>query len=211
MAEKKKKETSKKKPAKKPAGRLERARKAVKEIASRKGKAGKKPEIKKEEVKAVAEKIEVQIEKKELKKPLVKQPKIVKGKKPYHWVEYKPAEIEQLVVTLANAGQTPSEIGMALRDQHGIPSIKKVTGMTVEGVLAKNNLLGDIPRDLLNLIRKSVNLQKHMKTHRKDFSSKRGYQVTLSKIRRLVKYYQKAGKLPAEWRYTEETAALLVK
>lgn len=133
------------------------------------------------------------------------------GKQVLDWVDYKPAELEQAIVNMANAGHTASEIGMMLRDQYGIPKLKKVAGVTVEDVLGKHNLLPEVPRDLLNLIRRSVTLQRHMEANKKDFTAKRGYQLTVSKIRRLVKYYHRKGKLPAAWRYTPETAALLVK
>ncbi len=126
-------------------------------------------------------------------------------------VAYTTKEIEQLIVTLANQGQASSEIGMTLRDSHGIPSVKKLTGRRIEAVLGEHKLLADVPRDLLNLIRRSVELQKHLSTNRKDYTAKRGYQLTVSKIQRLVAYYKRADKLPGDWRYTPETAALLVK
>ncbi len=126
-------------------------------------------------------------------------------------VAYKPAEIEQLIVTLANQGQTSSEIGMTLRDSHGIPSVKKLTGKRIEAILGAHKLLADVPRDLLNLIRRSVELQKHLATNKKDYTGKRGYQLTVSKIQRLVAYYKSVGKLPGDWRYTAQSAALLVK
>jgi len=100
---------------------------------------------------------------------------------------------------------------MVLRDQYGVPSVTKVAGEKIEEILARHKLLGDTPRDLLNLIEKSVRLQKHLKENKKDFTAKRGYQLSVSKIRRLVNYYHRAGKLSKEWRYTPERAALLIK
>jgi len=127
------------------------------------------------------------------------------------WVEYKPSEVVQVIVELANTGMTASEIGMTLRDQYGVPSVKKLTSKTIEKILTENNLESDFPRDLLNLIKKSVTLQRHMEKYKKDMTSKRGYILTVSKIRRLTKYYSRKGKLPKDWRYTPEQAALLVK
>lgn len=127
------------------------------------------------------------------------------------WVDYNPQEIEDLIVNLSNQGMGPAQIGMALRDQYGVPNVKAITKKRVNQILTEKKLASDIPRDLLNLIRRSVALQKHMEANTKDFSSKRGYQLTVSKIRRLVDYYVTNGKLPADWRYTPETAALLVK
>ena len=132
-------------------------------------------------------------------------------KQQYEWVEYKPKDIEEVIINLANAGSTPSEIGMALRDQYGIPNVAKVTGEKIEKILEKHKLTGDVPRDLLNLIKKSVQLENHMQKNKKDYTAKRGYILTVSKIRKLVNYYHKAGKLAKDWRYTPERAALLIK
>lgn len=127
------------------------------------------------------------------------------------WVEFKPHEAEELVLSLANKGKTPAEIGLALRDQYGIPSVKKLTRKRIEKILEEGGMKSEFPRDLLNLIRRSVQLAGHMKENRKDMSAKRGYQLTVSKIRRLTAYYAKQKKLPKNWRYTPEQAELLVK
>jgi len=132
------------------------------------------------------------------------------GKAP-SWVELKPNEVVEAVVNLANAGHSQSEIGSMLRDQYGVPDAKAVSGKTISKILAENKLLPEIPEDLMNLIRKSVMLKEHLGKNRKDFTAKRGHQLAVSKIRRLVKYYKAKGKLPEKWRYSEETAALLVK
>lgn len=132
-------------------------------------------------------------------------------KRKAEWLEIKPKEIEEIIVKLANAGQTPAEIGIVLRDQHGVPDVQQATGKRVSQVLAENELLPDVPRDLLNLISKSVDLMKHMEENTKDTTAKRGYQLTVSKIRRLAKYYKRNRKLPEDWRYTPEKAKLLVK
>ena len=120
-------------------------------------------------------------------------------------------DAEEQVVSLANAGHTPSKIGLILRDEHNVPNFRDLTNKTIQDVLGESKLLGDIPEDLLNLIRKSVDLFNHLDKNHKDYSAKRGYELTVSKIRRLSKYYVKKGKLPATWRYTAEKAALLVK
>lgn len=132
-------------------------------------------------------------------------------KRPAEWLDLKPKEIEEIIVKLANAGQTPAQIGVALRDQHGVPDVQQATGKRVSQVLAENNLLPDVPRDLLNLISKSVDLMKHMEENKKDATAKRGYQLTVSKIRRLAKYYKSNRKLAENWRYTPDQAKLLVK
>ena len=120
-------------------------------------------------------------------------------------------DAEEQVVSLANAGHSPSKIGLILRDEHSVPNFRDLTNKTIQEVLGESKLLGDIPEDLLNLIRKSVMLFDHLEKNHKDFSAKRGYEITVSKIRRLAKYYSKKGKIAKDWRYSAEKAALLVK
>jgi len=126
------------------------------------------------------------------------------------WVAYDINEIEELIVKLAKDGNTPSMIGLILRDQYGIPSVKDITGKKLGYFLKKNNLYGDIPEDLHNLIKKAVNLRKHLEQHRKDIHNRRSLQLIESKIRRLVKYYKRSGRLPEDWIYEPEKAKLLI-
>jgi small subunit ribosomal protein S15 len=130
---------------------------------------------------------------------------------PAKWVTYKPNEVARLVVKLKNEGKDASEIGMILRDQYGVPSVKDVAGKTVMQILKENNLLSSIPEDLLNLLKKSVNLKEHMGKNKKDYTSKHGLELLESKIRRLIKYYVRNKKLPAGFKYEPEKAKLLVE
>ena len=134
-----------------------------------------------------------------------------KAKSEFEWLDFKPEEIVDAIRGLANEGVPKSEIGMILRDQYGVPDIHSITGKTLTEILDELGFKEELPEDLLNLIKKSVKLKEHMDENKKDFTAKRGHQLTVSKIRRLVSYFKKKGKLPAEWRYTEETARLLVK
>ncbi|MDD6285861.1 30S ribosomal protein S15 [Candidatus Methanosphaera massiliense] len=127
------------------------------------------------------------------------------------WVEQSPEEIEELIVKLYRDGQSTSQIGITLRDQYGIPSTKTVLGEKITDILEKNGIVFDYPEDLLNLIKRAVNIREHLEENPKDIHSKRGLIKIESKIRRLVKYYTKNNVLPEGWRYDPTTAALLVK
>ncbi|RLG77469.1 MAG: 30S ribosomal protein S15 [Thermoprotei archaeon] len=129
---------------------------------------------------------------------------------PPKWVRYSPEEIEALVVELAKMGYTPSMIGIILRDQYGIPLVKSVLGVKLCKVLEKYNLAPPVPEDLLRLMMRAVNLRRHLEEHPKDYASKRGLIEIESKIRRLVKYYKRVGKLPPDWEYDPERAKVLV-
>jgi len=117
------------------------------------------------------------------------------------WVKYTPKEVELLVIKYAKEEMKGSVIGLHLRDQYGIPSVKTVTGKTISQILKEKKLEPELPEDLMALIKKSVLLTKHQEENKKDQSSKRGLQLTNSKIRRLVKYYKETKKLPMDWSY----------
>lgn len=126
------------------------------------------------------------------------------------WVRYKPKEIEKLVVKIAKTGNTASQIGLELRDVYGVPDVKGLTGKKINKILEENKLKQGLPDDLTFLIKKHIKLMKHMNINKKDMVSKRGIQLTDSKIRRLVKYYKRTKRLPADWKYDPKKAKLLI-
>lgn len=117
------------------------------------------------------------------------------------WVRYKPKEVELLIVKLAKEGRTPSQIGIFLRDTYGIPDVRKLTKKRITATLQEKKILKKIPEDLMALIRKFILVRKHLEENKKDTTAKRGFQLTESKIRRLIKYYKMSGKLPEDFRY----------
>jgi small subunit ribosomal protein S15 len=127
------------------------------------------------------------------------------------WVTYDAKEVERLVLKLRKDGMNSSVIGMTLRDQYGIPSVKEATKKTVKQILKENEKIPEIPEDLLNLLRKAVNLRNHLEKNKKDYTSKHGLELLESKIRRLGKYYIKNKELPPDWKYDPERAKLIVQ
>ena len=45
------------------------------------------------------------------------------------WLKTTPAQVEEQICRLARKGVTPSQIGVVLRDSHGIAQVRIVTGM----------------------------------------------------------------------------------
>jgi small subunit ribosomal protein S15 len=125
------------------------------------------------------------------------------------FVTYEEAEIEELIVKLLKEEKSPSMIGLILRDQYGIPSVRDVTGKKIGYYIAKNNMSTKLPEDLTNLIITALSLRKHLSTNKKDLHNTRSLHLAESKILRLSKYYRKSGKLPENWRYDPESAKLL--
>ncbi|MCK4404948.1 MAG: 30S ribosomal protein S15 [Hadesarchaea archaeon] len=120
-------------------------------------------------------------------------------------------EVEDLVVKLAKEDTPPSRIGIILRDQHAVPSIKEATGKSVKQILDANDIKPELPENLINKIRKAVDLYSHLDRNPKDFGSKRALEVIEAEINKLAKYYRQKGVLPPKWRYDRERAALLVR
>ena len=127
------------------------------------------------------------------------------------WTRYDAKETEKLVAKLAKDGNSASAIGMILRDSYAIPSVKAICGESVSAILAKRNMLPKLPEDLTALLRKVVEIRKHMKSNSKDQTAKRGLVLTESKIRRIVKYYKNTGKLPLDWKYEPEKIRLYLE
>ncbi len=128
------------------------------------------------------------------------------------WTGLSAKEIKEKIIELTHKGHTASEIGITLRDVYAVPSVRSATKLKIQKIIDDTEgLKQDFPRDLLNLIRKSVKEKKHMKENNHDKTAKRGYQLTVSKIRRLTKYYSKKDRIPEKWRYTEKEAELMVK
>ena len=115
--------------------------------------------------------------------------------------DYKPEEVEQLVVEYAKKGYKPAMIGIILRDLYGIPDVRRCTGKKMVQILRENGLAPKIPEDLDNLINRAINLRKHLSKNPKDKHSMRGLMLIESKIRRLSDYYKRKGILPADRRY----------
>ncbi len=126
------------------------------------------------------------------------------------WIRFTREEVEMLVEELAKKGYSPSMIGVILRDQYGIPLVKQVTGKKLTKILEERNLKPTIPEDLFNLIRKAVNIRRHLNEFPGDKTAKKGLEEVESKIRRLVKYYKGVKKLPIDWAYDPTKAELLV-
>lgn len=118
--------------------------------------------------------------------------------------------MREIILRMAKEGVPASKIGLALRDQHGVPNVRAALGSSLSAFLKSENALPEYPEDLMTLIRKAVSMQEHLKT-RRDLHNSVKLRHVESKIGRLVKYYTSKGRLPAGWRYDPEKAALLVK
>jgi hypothetical protein len=57
---------------------------------------------------------------------------------PPSWLKTTPDEVVEHIMKLARKGLTPSQIGVTLRDSHGIPQVRFVTGNKILRILKSN-------------------------------------------------------------------------
>lgn len=58
----------------------------------------------------------------------------------------------------------------------------------------------EIPEDIHCMIRKAINIRKHLEKSKKDKDAKYRLILIESRIHRLARYYRKTQRLPAKWR-----------
>ncbi|KAG8476243.1 hypothetical protein CXB51_033101 [Gossypium anomalum] len=120
---------------------------------------------------------------------------------PPSWLKISSQDVEENICKFAKKGLTPSQIGVILRDSHGIAQVKSVTGSKILRILKAHGLAPEIPEDLYHLIKKAVAIRKHLERNRKDKDSKFRLILVESRIHRLARYYKKTKKLPPVWKY----------
>ncbi|TYH42865.1 hypothetical protein ES332_D11G091100v1 [Gossypium tomentosum] len=123
---------------------------------------------------------------------------------PPSWLKISSQDVEDNICKFAKKGLTPSQIGVILRDSHGIAQINiQLIPFSLSG------LAPEIPEDLYHLIKKAVAISKHLERNRKDKDSKFRLILVESRIHRLARYYKKTKKLPPVWKYESTLPALL--
>lgn len=131
------------------------------------------------------------------------------SKRPPVWCKYRPEEVEALVVKLAKEGHPPREIGILLRDQHGIPLAKPIAGKSITQILKDAGLEPSLPEDFENLLKKAGRLRAHLEKNMKDLHNKRALQLVEAKIYKLMKYYKREGLLPPDWKYEAKAVSFV--
>lgn len=127
------------------------------------------------------------------------------------WTPLQKKELEMLVIKLAKEGNSPSKIGLMLRDSYGIPDARPVLGRNITRLLEEKSLAPKLPEDLQALMRRSVLLRKHLELNRQDQPAKRGLLLTESKIKRMAKYYKAIKRLALDWKYDPEKIKLVTE
>ena len=125
------------------------------------------------------------------------------------WIKYEKEEIEKLILKLHKEGNSNAIVGVILRDQYGIPRAREMKIKIKKVVEAQEKPV--VPEDMFNLMKRAVNLHRHLAEKKGDAKATHGLEYIESKIRRLGKYYVKKKSLPKAWKYNIDQARLLVK
>lgn len=127
-----------------------------------------------------------------------------------NWLKLTPEDVKDQIQKLAKKGLTPSQIGVILRDSHGVAQVRFVTGNKILRILKAQGLAPDIPEDIYHLIKKAVSIRKHLERNRKDRDAKFRLILIESRIHRLARYYKTKNVLPPNFKYEASTASTLV-
>jgi small subunit ribosomal protein S13e len=73
-----------------------------------------------------------------------------------------------------------------------------------------SGLAPEIPEDLYHLIKKAVNVRRHIERSRSDKDAKYRLILIESRIHRLARYYKQVQTLPPTWKYDSSTASAMV-
>ncbi|CAD5192312.1 unnamed protein product [Musa acuminata subsp. malaccensis] len=129
---------------------------------------------------------------------------------PPSWLKISAADVEDNICKFARKGLSPSQIGVVLRDSHGIAQVKSITGSKILRILKAHGLQPGTPEDLYCMIKKAVAIRKHLERNRKDKDSKFRLIMVESRIHRLTRYYKRTKKVDPTWKYDAKTASTVV-
>uniref|UniRef100_A0A2K6DBQ8 Small ribosomal subunit protein uS15 n=1 Tax=Macaca nemestrina TaxID=9545 RepID=A0A2K6DBQ8_MACNE len=97
------------------------------------------------------------------------------------WLKLTSDDVKEQIYKLAKKGLAPSQIGVILRDSHGVAQVRFVTGNKILRILKSKGLAPDLPEDLYHLIKKAVAVRKHLEGNRKD-KDRAGFTVCKSSL-----------------------------
>jgi small subunit ribosomal protein S15 len=105
-------------------------------------------------------------------------------KKP-NWIKMKEPELKKVILELSEK-HAPSQIGIILRDQYGIPTTK-VFGKKLKAYMQELGI--DRNEDLENAEKKVDGLKEHLKNNITDRSAKHKLQHAQSRLNIIKKYF----------------------
>ena len=130
---------------------------------------------------------------------------------PPEWSNSQKEEVEEIISQLSKEGNSSAMIGMILRDKHGVPDARLVTGERISKTISRLNDGSNYPEDLMSLMRRALRLIDHLSQNGKDLHNSRQLELCEPKIRRLSKYYKRTKQLDSDWTYKRDQLRLMVE
>ena len=124
------------------------------------------------------------------------------------WVKLTSEQINEIISKLNKDGLRPSQIGIVLRDQYTVPSVRAVVGKKMKEILEDIDASPTIPEDLDSLVKRAVRLQNHLKSNKGDRKNVRSLEMIEAKIHRVSKYYKTKNTIPKDLKYKAMVAQL---
>jgi len=100
------------------------------------------------------------------------------------WVKAKPEDIKKIVVELGKENLSPEQIGLKLRDEHGIPTVK-IFKIKIKKILEEAGI--PVRTEAEGRERKIENLKKHFEKNKHDYKAQRSLVKNVSLINRAKK------------------------
>ena len=120
------------------------------------------------------------------------------------WSNSDKKEIEETILQLSSEGHTSASIGTILRDKHGVPDARLVTGERISQTLDRLGKSSGLPEDLMSLMRRALRIIDHLTNNSKDVHNRRQLELCESKTRRLSRYYKENDRLDQDWTYKRD-------
>ena len=93
---------------------------------------------------------------------------------------------------------------------HATETVSVFLFLIVPTLLCPTGIAPELPEDLYHLIKKAVNIRKHLERNRADTDSKFRLILIESRVHRLSRYYKTQKVLAPTWKYESATASALV-
>jgi len=107
------------------------------------------------------------------------------------WLKYTEEEVKAIIHKLSNQGLTAEKIGLYLRDQYGIPTIK-LYGIKIKDVLEEKGKYQE--PNIINLEAKIQKIIEHYKKNKQDKNAERSLIISKAKLKKRKEYMERKEK-----------------
>jgi len=101
------------------------------------------------------------------------------------WLKYREDEVKEIILKLADKGLTAEKIGLVLRDQYGIPSVK-LYNIKIGQVLKEKDKFTE--PSLINLQKRVDRVEEHYKKNKQDKKADISLIITKAKLKKVKDY-----------------------